>query len=201
MWSLHSLQGAMRRAGWLLAGRSGHMLIFLWRATALAVKGASSPPCPAPTRLWWPWTGRLRRRGRACATTRHHLRMAPMTGIEKNRCVCALAQCVQDAGHKRCACEYRVQRNAEAPEPLYKNFYPRGTFSTLAPHCPTWPTYAPPSPHPTPPPLLRWLHRLSMEAAPATMAQRGQSHAPDPGLGLGLGSPSWWNQFWFYNPF
>ena len=21
------------------------------------------------------------------------------------------------------------------------------------------------------------------------------------GLGLGLGSPSWWNQSWFYNPF
>ena len=23
----------------------------------------------------------------------------------------------------------------------------------------------------------------------------------EPGLGLGLGSPSWWNQSWFYNPF
>ena len=23
---------------------------------------------------------------------------------------------------------------------------------------------------------------------------------PSPGLELGLGSPSWWNQSWFYNP-
>ena len=28
------------------------------------------------------------------------------------------------------------------------------------------------------------------------------THAdPSLGLGLGLGSPSWWNQSWFYNPF
>ena len=41
------------------------------------------------------------------------------------------------------------------------------------------PPFCPPPP--TRPPLLRRLHRISMEAAPATMATRGQSHAPNPG--------------------
>ena len=67
------------------------------------------------------------------------------------------------------------------PNPVYKSFYPRGTFYTLTSHCPFVPQTPPPSP-PPPPLLLRYLHKMSMEAAPATMAidRRGQSHAPDP---------------------
>ena len=67
-------------------------------------------------------------------------------------------------------------------------FYPNPTLSPLGPQNPpqTPPPVAPPPPPPpkpptpTPAPLLRRLHRISMEAAPATMARRGQSHAPDP---------------------
>ena len=76
-------------------------------------------------------------------------------------------------------------QNLSPPNPVYKNFYPRGPFSTLTPHCPhfyksflqnfltfyTCPRVGI---------LLRRLHRISMEAAPATMARRGQSHAPNP---------------------
>ena len=83
------------------------------------------------------------------------------------------------------------------PNPVYKNFYLRGTFSTLTPHGPHWAHRPPPvepppppprrpppplaPPNPTPPPLLHRLHRDFVEAAPGTMARRGQSHAPDPG--------------------
>ena len=61
------------------------------------------------------------------------------------------------------------------PNPVYKNFYVRGTFSTLTCQCPTGPTDPPP---PSLPPLLRRLHKIPMVAASATMARRGQSHAP-----------------------
>ena len=71
-------------------------------------------------------------------------------------------------------------RHLSPPNPVYKSFYPRGTFSTLTPYCPTWPTDRTQTPHPTQPTLLR-LHIISMEAAPATMARPGQSHAPNPG--------------------
>ena len=46
-------------------------------------------------------------------TTRRHLRLTLKTSIQQNRCVGAPAHCVQDASHKRCACEYRVRYSAE----------------------------------------------------------------------------------------
>ena len=69
------------------------------------------------------------------------------------------------------------------PKPGIQKFYPQGTFSTLTLHCPPLSHKPPPIPpplRPPPPPLLRRLLRISMEAAPATMARRGQSHAPNP---------------------
>ena len=71
------------------------------------------------------------------------------------------------------------------PNPVHKHFYPRGTVSTLTPHHPPLP-HRPPKPPPVAPPppppvVLRYLHRISVKAAPATLARRGQSHAPDPG--------------------
>ena len=36
---------------------------------------------------------------------------------------------------------------------------------------------------------------------PAQALERGREAPPLAQLGLGLGSPSWWNQSWFYNPF
>ena len=43
-------------------------------------------------------------------------------------------------------------RHLSPPNPVYKNFYPRGTFSTLTPHCPHWAHTPPPlEPPPTPP--------------------------------------------------
>ena len=47
---------------------------------------------------------------KAAATTTPHVRMALKKGIQKNRCVGAPALCLQDAGHKCCACEDRVRR-------------------------------------------------------------------------------------------
>ena len=51
----------------------------------------------------------------------------------------------------------------------------------LAPPLPPPLPPPPPPPNPIPLPLLRCPHRNFVEAAPATMAERRQSHAPDPG--------------------
>ena len=62
-------------------------------------------------------------------TARHSKSRAENLGIfawrgtqafKKNRCVGAPAQCAQDVGHKRCACEYRVRRSAEGCNSLLR---------------------------------------------------------------------------------
>ena len=62
-------------------------------------------------------------------------------------------------------------RHLSPPNPVYKNFYPRGTFSTPTPHCPHWARRPPPlePPTPLPPPPL---------APPQTPPQPPCSAAP-----------------------
>ena len=55
---------------------------------------------------------------------------------------------------------------------------------------------------------LIWLNKIfqiSSMAAFCHITNPNTNSTPSPGLelgfGLGLGSPSWWNQSWFYNPF
>ena len=76
------------------------------------------------------------------------------------------------------------------PQTRIQKFLPAGDFFYPNPplsHNPPPPEPPPPRPprcpppNPTPPPLLRRPRNNFVEAAPATMARRGQSHAPDRG--------------------
>ena len=61
--TLRSLQGALRRAARLPAGRAGRLPDIRKHTIATGGKGALTPPAPAATPMWWMWTGRTRWRG------------------------------------------------------------------------------------------------------------------------------------------
>ena len=62
-------------------------------------------------------------------------------------------------------------RHLSPPNPVYKIFYPQGTFSTLTRHCPHW-AHTPPPPEPPPVPPLPPLAHPTPPHPPCSAASR-----------------------------
>ena len=86
-------------------------------------------------------------------------------------------------------------RHLSPPGPVYKTFYPRGTFSTLTPHCPHWAHRPPPLEPPPSPPLEPPRPPLAPPCSPPPQPHPSPLAPPPPRKFCG-GCPGYHGQAW-----